>query len=510
MPASKKRPMSSEAAVIDSDSDEEVKSTSSGAINLEDDASVDTENEEAPKKKTVRKKIKSDESNRLLTVGMSEKKKANPEVLKKAIQNLGSLHTKPAAKKKKTDESTQTCHTITEIPIDYTLKTFISFKSPVNFLWANNLSANSRVSGLSSFVTGHSPSQLPNQKVFPSQSASQSTCISQNNNQPTVDQSSDLYKALLYYIYPSSPLPHCLLTKIKDLTGHRKDNSTVVDVYENYEGQLGQIDTQYMNERYLCWFDALTTLFTSFVEGLCPYFYLLYDYTHKSSMVFISNSTFGGKAKRCIISNPSTDLINSLKEEQIEFKEIHSDRSDSRTEADNIMLSARTEAISSQFKSLVIIGRQNLHALVDFLINYHLKFLHCDIPQIISPNSFLNSTLKKTKLFPRSTDDKENKYVLEVRGYLLPHSFLDLCSIVQQVHSNFICSVKETKEETLRLNDFQALEVATPLLSQSGASFTNHVVQQNFSYSEFDSMKGQTIRSISHSSNVFSVRLKKC
>lgn len=299
------------------------------------------------------------------------------------------------------------------------------------------------------------------------------------------------------------------MTKIKELPNYNRENlNNISSVYESFHS-LTHLDIQFMNERYLCWSEALLSVFSSFVEGLCPYFYLLYDYTYRSSIIFLNDTVFSGIGKRCIISNPSSDLMKSLREEQIEFQEFGIG-SEMRTEADNIMLASRTEEVSSQFKCLVVTGRKQLHALVDFLTNYHLKFLDCDIPQIVSPISFLNSTLKKCKLFPRSCNDKDFQFLLEIRGgYLLPHSFLDICRIIQTSHNDLSCSVKEFKEETSRLNDMQGKDlVCVNSMPTQGVPQANF---QHLPYVESDRMRGHTIKTITQSknNNTLSLRMKK-
>ncbi|KAG2373870.1 hypothetical protein C9374_011755 [Naegleria lovaniensis] len=477
-----------------------------------------------------KKKLKTEDA-RLLGIGMNggaDKKKMSDEERKKAIQNLSAqIMAKPSViansssslsntSKKSDNYDSLTFNSITEIPIDYTLKTFIVFKSSRDFLWTNNITSNSKTCGLSSFVTGTPTSDvnlftnnLIQSKGFSQASNGAIPVFSQN--QPSVDYqaSSEFYKSLLYYIYPSSLLPHCLLSKIKELPNYSRENlHNISSVYESFQ-TLTQLDIQFMNDRYLCWSEALLSVFSSFIEGLCPYFYLLYDYTYRSSIIFLNDTVFSGAGKRCVISNPSSDIMKSLREEQIEFQEFGIG-SEMRTEADNIMLASRTEEVSSQFKCLIVSGRKQLHALVDFLTNYHLKFLDCDIPQIVSPNSFLNSTLKKCKLFPRSCSDKDFQFLLEIRGgYLLPHSFLDICKIIQKSHSELSCSVKEFKEETSRLNDIQGKDlVCDNSIPSQGVPQANF---QHLSYVESEQMRGHTIKTVTQSKNnsTLSLRMKK-
>lgn len=111
-----------------------------------------------------KKKIKMEDA-RLLGIGMNGgggKKKMTDEERKKAIQNLSSqIMAKPSAiassstsSKKSDNYESLTLQSIMDIPIDYTLKTFVVFKSSRDFLWTNNITSNSKTCGLSSFVTG--------------------------------------------------------------------------------------------------------------------------------------------------------------------------------------------------------------------------------------------------------------------------------------------------------------------------------------------------------------------
>ena len=455
--------------------------------------------------------------NKLLNLGVGATKRQVSEEQKKKLMQGFALLGKPSAvvnkKKIANQERELDVKLIKNIPIDYTLKTFITFKSSANFIWTNNISGNSKVVGLSSFVTGNSTSNVVTNTRF-SQSFSQSPMIPSPIHQEP-QTSSEFFKGLLYHIYPSSLLPHSMYSKIRELPNYNRENlENLSDVYETFDKNLQRLDIEFLNERYNCWCEALISVFTSFIEGLCPYFYLLPDYGQKSSFIFLNESAFSSKAKRCIVSQPSSDLISRLKAEDIEFSEHSVNKPEMRTEADNVMLASRPEEISNQYRYLVIIGRSNLHSLIDFLGNYHLRFLDYDVPQIISPHIFINSTLKKCKLFPRTNNENGNNkpYSLEVSGgYILPHSFLDVCESVSKMNPDFICSVKDFKDETGRLNEYQGREIPTPLSSQgSGGQIFQFSSSSVAQYGESEELQGHSIRTITSSANnSFTVKLKK-
>ncbi|EFC39914.1 predicted protein [Naegleria gruberi] len=209
--------------------------------------------------------------NKLLNLGVGATKRQVSEEQKKKLFQGFALLGKPSAvankKKIANQERELDVKLIKNIPIDYTLKTFITFKSSANFIWTNNISGNSKVVGLSSFVTGNSTSNVVTNTRF-SQSFSQSPMTPSPIHQEP-QTSSEFFKGLLYHIYPSSLLPHSMYSKIRELPNYNRENlENLSDVYETFDKNLQRLDIEFLNERYNCWCEALISVyaltFTSF------------------------------------------------------------------------------------------------------------------------------------------------------------------------------------------------------------------------------------------------------
>jgi len=92
---------------------------------------------------------------------------------------------------------------------------------------------------------------------------------------------------------------------------------------------------------------------------------------------------------------------------------------------------------------LVIQGRQDVHKLLDFLINFSGP-QNDDVPAIYSPSPFIGATLKSLEvvknLVVQSSEfssKQQTLYSMQITGWLLPITILRLCQLFKKTQGDF-------------------------------------------------------------------------
>jgi hypothetical protein len=270
--------------------------------------------------------------------------------------------------------------------------------------------------------------------------------------------------------------------------------------FASFSTELGE-DHAFLDTRLHQWIIAFHSIYALLRNGDCPYFYILLD----SPVLFLAARVNQVEQIRVVISHSTIQLRQKLQEEQIRFDVIQND-------------------------TLIFVGKRHIHALFDYLLQHvTIQSLTRELPLIVAPTAFANGTLQ-TLAVNHNTYSKHNKktlvthHMLELRGYILPHTWYHLLPVMQQSQEgNFTMSFTDTERYTDELNRAQCFDITSTsqaasqmtqfgLTQQAGGYWLNRLTNNDeFSYLNKEENKNMTtsvIHTLTCADNVYtSVKL---
>jgi hypothetical protein len=242
---------------------------------------------------------------------------------------------------------------------------------------------------------------------------------------------------------------------------------------------------------------SFKSLFSLLLQNTCPYFYLSHtDFT----IVFFSPSIGGHQDFVALINKSKPGMRNHFKKQGFHFTtplddSLHPQKTTEKEDEDSINLRNELKELQTKNHIQTRMKRSNTgfeiedNSLVQFkgeeairqLFRYIIQYsFQEEIPQLLSPIPFLNSSLKQVEIKGNSKrtrkvvakqhkDAMEDKFCLEVGGPLTIWNIMQLCDLFQQTQNgSFSVSLKTVKDTT----NFNFVGLATTFSTKSSKNVT--------------------------------------
>lgn len=340
------------------------------------------------------------------------------------------------------------------VPLDWSMKYALKFKSEIPFMWSTAIKSMNSVSGISSFLLDKGNTNMDEYSNLHEQSVFQN--------------------ALMYYVHPSLPWSKTFADAIGKIPPEKYStlqNKPLIDHLEAINND---------------WNASFHSLFQALKNGHCPYFYVVAkDFT----AVFRAPGIGGSPDFSATISSSTKGFRAALDREEVEYHvplvpQYH-EQQRKRQEAAVVLERVaknqqgpyRIETKLSTDNEFMADGTSNsmlyiddfgsIHSLFEFFLNRKFsRTMNANMqepPTLYSERAFLNCTLKqmRTKFCgPLNVAGKRGAtrsisthHVLELEGPSLPRSLFLLCELFRITQeNNFELSVLKVDRGTGALN----------------------------------------------------------
>eukprot|EP00850_Spirogloea_muscicola_P020375 SM000214S06769 [mRNA] locus=s214:52871:55776:+ [translate_table: standard] len=289
-----------------------------------------------------------------------------------------------------------------QLPTDWTLKLSARFSSPHPFDWSRVTDAQSECDGLRKYTACEEWSPRD----------------AEGRGEPSRAYGGALQQAVQSWVHPQAPLPAALLAAAPG-SGSK---SPLAD---------------YLQLRHRDWEEAFRSLYYMLRNEACAAFYVHMQHT---AVMFQASRTAGQWPSECraIVTASTRGLRSMLDDQEVRFSmplcngstlaALDDLRELKELEAANPGQTRTVDTVAAQDNSprslLLIEGRNNVHGLFDFLLNYrHLGGPSAgrDVPMLLSPVPFCGACLRSPELALRQfqrADGGEGgmRYCLDLRG----------------------------------------------------------------------------------------------
>eukprot|EP00833_Pecoramyces_ruminatium_P002221 jgi/Orpsp1_1/1176253/evm.model.c7180000056952.2 len=353
------------------------------------------------------KKISTDTnitSEEFILKGLKSKKSSNNEEQSKKVLDGNNFRDQLNLKNLKQEES---------LPYDYTIKKKITFYSNSSFDWNGEQTTQDESECLKAFVKD----------------------IKINDIYKRIQQ------LLYYYVYPTNQLSISSIKVLQKVLWKAK-NKDLNDLMNNSTiSEDEKEEIQYYKKIDDEWKQSFRSLYFSLKNRLTDSFYYI---NSDFSVLFLSNNIIlNSNSYQAVLTNSTSYIKSLLEDEGIVFTEIP------YTPRNNINIK-ENDLQDRNGNCLLFNDTISVHGLFNFLLNWKLNqnFNEIFIPILISPNAFLNSSIKLNQLSKNSIvkrsiyNAKQRKnitdeiYQFTIKGFILPSSYYEIIHLLIGKYNN--------------------------------------------------------------------------
>ncbi|KAF9934061.1 hypothetical protein BGZ65_003922 [Modicella reniformis] len=334
--------------------------------------------------------------------------------------------------------------TSSDIPLDWTLKTFVSITSPDTLMWCDQGTGGDEIAAVQNFIS--------------------SKCSGNSASVPSNTARSRLLSSTYYWTYPSNnpTIPQAQsISKLLKSTGNMStsEKNSISDLFSKSSE----------------WKQAFRALYQACRNGACPYFYYMGT---AWTVLFQHGSISLSGEPEAILTNSTPGLRKVLEDEDIKFESLPNvtgkttiHNLSSKHDLDNLeenledndfepkqrpnplktpLLPSENQNLSD---ALLFKGPLDVHGLFSYLLNmktsYEDGFLY-QSPSLIANVPFLHAALKRAQIIKcrvvskpiEGTDRMQREFRIDIDGTLLPTSVKELCSVFadQQQATGYSCT----------------------------------------------------------------------